>query len=127
MFFLKAEEGKDGTMRVRVFCELENGFVGLVDESIKQAQPHLWTKFESGLKAYGESKAKKAAEKDGEFRLPQEARELGVIERDIEKAQGALMALTAERDKAVAAAKEAKKLEKAAEKTAAKEAKEEDE
>lgn len=101
MFFLKADKRKDGSVVVRVYAELVNGFVGLADESVKQAKPHLWTEFQDGLKEFGEDKAHAIALHDGEFRLPVAPRAVGVVERDIRAATKKLEELQAEHEAAV--------------------------
>ncbi len=112
-FFLKAEKYKDNKIRVRTFAEQDNGYVGLADELIRQAQPHAWTKFSDRLRDYGEDKAQAEARKNGEFRFKDGLRFAGLVSRDIVAAEKELAELREElkdsKTKA-AAAEEARKV-----------------
>lgn len=101
MFFLKADKLKDGGSIVRVYAKLTNGFVGLADESVRQAQPHLWTAFQDRLKEFGEDEARKLAVKNGEFHIPEIPRRAEVIEDEISTTTEKLEQLRAEHEKAV--------------------------
>jgi hypothetical protein len=101
MFFLKADKLKAGGSIVRVYAKLPNGFVGIADESIRQAQPHLWTAFQDRLKEFGEDEARKLAVKNGEFYIPEEPRLAELIEGEISTTAEKLEQLREEHEKAV--------------------------
>lgn len=95
-FYFKKEDFRDKKVRVRLWVEQDNGFVGLADETIREGFAVEFARFEAEAKEYGWDKAIEYARKHGEWRASEELRTVRDVERDIESTQEKLSKLETE-------------------------------